>query len=109
MDFRGSRISTASSSIPTQKTISYVTKRVVVIAQSHKMVEECKFYLKPHVVLQYRGEVVHLLCLVQGCRVEACLFDAAHTVEGGGMGNSVGKRVGSLWGRVSCSVSQILL
>lgn len=73
----------------------------------HMKVWECKFSLLLPVVLLYKGEVAQPLCLVQGCRVEVCLSDAAHTVEGNSMGGLVGKVV-PVWGKVGCSLVQIL-
>ena len=111
--FGGSRTLNTISSIPTPEKTIHVTTRVVVIAQNHKKVYECKLPLKSPVVLHYKGEVVHsasdLLCLVQGCRAEACLSDAAHTVEGGSLGSLVGRWVDSVRGRLSYSALQILL
>ena len=75
----------------------------------HMKVWECKFSLLLPVVLLYKGEVAHSLCLVQGCRVEVCLSDAAHTVEGGSLGSLVGRWVDSVRVRVSYSALQILL
>ena len=107
--FGGSRTLNTISSIPTPEKTIHVTTRVVVIAQNHKKVYECKLPLKCREFLHYKGEVVHLLCLVQGCRAEAYLSDAAHTVEGGSLGSLVGRWVDSVRGRVSYSALQILL
>lgn len=59
-------------------------------------------------VLQYKGEVVHLLWHFQRCTVEAHSSDAAHTVVAGSMGSLVGRTVEPVRGRVDCSVLQIL-
>lgn len=76
--------------------------QVVLMLLHHMKVWECKLSLLFPVVLLYKGEVVHL---VQGCRVEACLSDVVHTVEGGSVGSLVGKVAN---GRVGYSVLQIL-
>lgn len=80
--------------------------QVVLMLLHHMKVWECKLSLLFPVVLLHKGEDVHLLCLVQGCRVGACLSDVAHTVGGGGVGSLVGKVA---WGKVGYSVVQILL
>ena len=57
-------------------------------------------------VLQSKGEVVHLLPLIQGCMVEECSLSAGavRTAVGGSMGSLVGRTVEPVPGGVGCSV-----